>query len=532
MTPIPRFALTAAVLLCICLIFIAPAAADTVMVSTLDELTSNLTGTFTDRTIVVTQTIDAKNNAFTIDSGKNVTLMPGSIPGVSINRTSISTSDSSMFQILSGGNLILVANATIPASTLTIDGGNLERKKVSLILVYGGNFTMHAGTLTNNTALYGGGVYVMGDDSTFTMSGGEISSSTAQYGGGVYVMGDGSTFTMSGGKISGNTASAIGGGVYVKWDDNTFTMSGGEISDNIANSIGGGGVYVEGDDSTFMMSGGKISGNTARSGGGVHVQNNSMFMMSGGEISDNTATIYGGGGGVYVEGNDSTFTMSGGKISGNTAIRGGGGVYVKGDGNTFTMSGNAEINADNELYLGSNEYVTLSGSTFTGSVKNISGDTDVIILDYKLIRMMEGLEAHNYRSNFVLQTTEYILIPDESDTNLIVANPVYLLTVINGIGSGRYSKDEIIHISATVPSGKTFDHWETTGVTLTSPSSETTTFGMPANDVTATAVFKGSPIPPSPSSGNFDGNMENSFRVLFETLGGSSVPPHNRSLLR
>ena len=378
---------------------------------------------------------------------------------------------------------------------------------------------MNAGTISGNrvTETYGngGGVYV-GADSTFMMNAGTISGNTAtRYGGGMCVAGVRAFTTLSGGEISRNTA-AYGGGVYLV-NQGTFTMSGGKISDNTADSDSGGGMYVE--TGTFTMSGGEISGNHANNmGGGVCLwwSPDSKFTMTGGTISGNTAK---NGGGMYVS--SGTFTMTGGTMSGNIAAYGGG-VWVTGSGATFTMTGNAEITGNNEVYLKSKMYINVSGSAFTGSAKNISGDTDVIILNYQLIRMTGDLNASEVQDNFALRTTEYILIPDASDKNLIVANPVYPVTVTGGTGSGSYAKDEIVQISATVPSGKTFDHWETNGVTLTSPTSAVTTFVMPAHDVTATAVFKGSPVPPSPTGG---GNMDNAFRVLFETNGGSSVPP-------
>ena len=124
---------------------------------------------------------------------------------------------------------------------------------------------------------------------TGVVTGGVITGGNGLYGG---VYADGGTFTMDGGTISGNTAEYGGGGVYVS--GGTFTMKDGAITNNIAsnnNKRGGGGVFVGG---TFTMEGGTISGNTATngSGGGVNVYNSSdsMFNMTGGYLGDNTAT--------------------------------------------------------------------------------------------------------------------------------------------------------------------------------------------------------------------------------------------------
>jgi hypothetical protein len=64
---------------------------------------------------------------------------------------------------------------------------------------------MSGGTISENTALYGGGVIAGG---IFTMSGGTISGNTALHGGGVYVS-DSGTFTMGDGTISGNTTTGV-----------------------------------------------------------------------------------------------------------------------------------------------------------------------------------------------------------------------------------------------------------------------------------------------------------------------------------
>ena len=92
---------------------------------------------------------------------------------------------------------------------------------------WGGSAAIYGGTISGNTADYGGGVSMEGK-SVFNMYGGIISGNTANMmGGGVYVGGS-SIFNMTGGVISGNKTtydSANGGGVAVYYGD-TFTMSG------------------------------------------------------------------------------------------------------------------------------------------------------------------------------------------------------------------------------------------------------------------------------------------------------------------
>ena len=108
------------------------------------------------------------------------------------------------------------------------------------------------GKITHPVGNTGSGVYVRG---TFNMYGGSITNNTADNGGGVYMGGENSKFNMYGGEISGNTATVSGGGVSVS--GGTFTMSGGRITGNI-----GSGVFVN-DNTKFIVSGAPtVTGNT------------------------------------------------------------------------------------------------------------------------------------------------------------------------------------------------------------------------------------------------------------------------------
>ena len=101
------------------------------------------------------------------------------------------------------------------------------------------------GQITHPVGNTGSGVYVSGTG-VFHMYGGSITNNTADNGGGVYMGGENSKFNMYGGEISGNTATVSGGGVSVS--GGTFTMSGGRITGNK-----GSGVFVN-DNTTFTVS--------------------------------------------------------------------------------------------------------------------------------------------------------------------------------------------------------------------------------------------------------------------------------------
>lgn len=67
----------------------------------------------------------------------------------------------------------------------------------------------------------------------------------------------------------------------------------------------------------------------------------------------------------------------------------------------------------------------------------------------------------------------------------------YTVTVINGTGGGEYEEgEEVILTPDGAPSGKEFDKWEVEGATGSTDSEGKYTFTMPANNVTAEALYK------------------------------------------
>lgn len=72
----------------------------------------------------------------------------------------------------------------------------------------------------------------------------------------------------------------------------------------------------------------------------------------------------------------------------------------------------------------------------------------------------------------------------------------YTVTVKNGTGSGSYTAGTVVSITAdAAPAGETFDRWTSDdGVEFADESSASTSFVMPAKDVTVTAAYKGEPM--------------------------------------
>lgn len=252
---------------------------------------------------------------------------------------------------------------------------------------------------------FGGGIKVDGNAS-LDLQGGTITNNVAANGGGVYV-GKG-TVEMSGdAKIDGNLAIMNGGGVFLNTelasrtdDEAVFTMNGGTISNNTAsgkdangNIVGGGGgigavLYKESPDPEYnaiVVNGGTITGNKAEVGGaGIYVTNGKVSITDAtisGNIADNiqgTGTTQSGGG-IFITGNKSSLTISGNTvISGNEATQGGG-VYAQGSANITmgdtTIPGTTTITGNSADIRGGGVFLYGDGTTFTMNNGIISGNT-------------------------------------------------------------------------------------------------------------------------------------------------------------
>jgi hypothetical protein len=248
----------------------------------------------------------------------------------------------------------------------SLNGSGREGGSANTIYITGvGSNAALQGTSGKRVISLTGGASFIFDNITIQGGG---STSYAGNGGGMYV-GGGSTVIWKSGTVTGNTALS-GGGVYV--DNSEFDFRTGTISANPATGTtatnfttgnspsvqGGGGVYVYGEDGLFWLAEGQIINNRAKgSGGGVLVNgctipndpvaSDHTFIMSGGSVNGNTSTGSTwphGGGGVFVA--KGLFEMLNGQIMNNTSTRQGGGVFVWSQ-SLFYMWGNSSITANN-----------------------------------------------------------------------------------------------------------------------------------------------------------------------------------------
>ncbi|MHA0042772.1 beta strand repeat-containing protein [Deinococcus sp. PEB2-63] len=170
--------------------------------------------------------------------------------------------------------------------TGTVDGGGGVR------ITSGSTFNLAGGDIKGNTAVKtGGGVTVNG---TMNMTGGNITENTVtsrtegQGGGGGIRLYAGASVTASGGTISNNTAWFGGGvetnGAYQTSPTSTFVLSGAMVSGNRADGRDGGGFWNDG---KLTIQSGSVMGNSARNGGGVFNTRVGVYVQPGGSVSGN-----------------------------------------------------------------------------------------------------------------------------------------------------------------------------------------------------------------------------------------------------
>ncbi|MGN1381538.1 MAG: Cna B-type domain-containing protein, partial [Eubacterium sp.] len=269
-------------------------------------------------------------NLVQVSSKGSLTLKDIVIDG---NQENAKTTTKSLIQVSDGGTLNIENGAVLKNNRLT----DLEyfRACGGAVKVNDGTLNMKGGTIEDNTAVLGGGVYVNGRKAVFNMSGGLIKNNTAvngsgssysnkeerlAAGGGVDIF-DGVVMNLSGGTIENNRSEEIGGGISVGTgvgsnDPETLIMTGGNIDSNSAGS-GGGGIFVQagtrGAAGKAVVSGGTIFknkmtgegiGNNAFGGGGIYVNGYSsnypdfesgQLILTNALIYDNSAAIAGGG---------------------------------------------------------------------------------------------------------------------------------------------------------------------------------------------------------------------------------------------
>ena len=196
---------------------------------------------------------------FTING--NVTLDSAHIDGNKVD------GNSAMIYVPSRGHL------TITGDTVIENGKNTaEKGRGGAIYVSQGSLTMTGGTINNNSAREGGGIYALGG-TLVSFEGGTVSNNVAtggNGGGGAYIEATSSEFGVQGGRTTfdGNKANELGGGVFLVNGVNAQThhfIYRADFTNNSSYRTGyyydGGAIYIQ-SGTTAHMKNVYVSGNT------------------------------------------------------------------------------------------------------------------------------------------------------------------------------------------------------------------------------------------------------------------------------
>ena len=294
------------------------------------------------------------------------------------------------------------------------------------------------------------------------MTGGTISNNTAGYGGAIsayaahsYWNGNASVKISGDAEITQNSG-RNGGGAIALWtskaDDYTSTveMSGGTISENETFSKGGG-VFLYGKGDSFYMTDGIISDNESKQGGGIFISDtDAAAYLLGGTIQDNKAT----------EGYPHYDDASERSYYGN-AVYQDGSLYL--DGTKANISGDIRIGCrfDTSGGISTNRFVSLVGASDTmndyelTSFDSESLDGRVVVAPGTITYGTETYsvaDAEPYLSHFthnhkeIVTDTDYKVATGASSQakSLVLYRAIkkYSVTYTDGIGGTSFA-DEI-----------------------------------------------------------------------------------------
>ena len=395
--------------------------------------------------------------------------------------------DTDHTQSAHGGAILIRANRAdydesydAPAK-LTMTGGNIQNNKAA-----------------SDRSAFGGAVAILGTPKNsvdltneFIMTGGTISGNTAGYGGAIsvyaadrYWNGNASVKISGNAEITQNTG-RNGGGAIALWTskaDNytsTVEMSGGTISENETFSKGGG-VFLYGKGDSFYMTDGKISDNEAKQGGGIFINDtDAAAYLLGGTIQDNKATD---GYPHYDDASERSYY--------GNAVYQDGSLYL--DGTKANISGDIRIGCrfDTSGGISTNRFVTLVGASDTmndyelTSFKNESLDGRVVVAPGAITygtATYSVADAEPYLSHFthnhkgIITDTDYTAETGTSSQakSLVLYGAIqkFSVTYTDGIGGTSFADEVTSDLRRGTPtpaftggtptrSGYTFTGWE------------------------------------------------------------------------
>jgi hypothetical protein len=244
---------------------------------------------------------------------------------------------------LSGGGILVENSASVTLGPWTMVRGNEADMGGGVYFLSSGTFTLDGGTVTENRAKRGGGIFFTAvpaaenNTSAFLMKNGYVTQNNAEMGAGLFFhspAGGPATFRLEGGTVKGNAASESGGGIFFTGPPNNagvLELQGVTVAQNSA-EIGGGLICING---SFTLRNGAVTDNDAvHDGAGIFYDSLVPATIGGGTLTGNRAAERGGA--VLI--NQGRITHNNGIIAENSA-RSGGGVYVLSEGEYVKQGG-------------------------------------------------------------------------------------------------------------------------------------------------------------------------------------------------
>ena len=376
---------------------------------------------------------------------------------------------------------IKFTGAQFTKNTASSDGGGIYIWRASNATQYTMKTQLNSGTVQNNTANIGGGVYINNIDveaedsndvftvnnNTSTSQGGGMyiytsdvtfnnikitnNTSTTAFGGGVYARM--CKVNINNATITGNKAKTEGGGIQINNDgakNNVTNITKGTFSNNVS-TTNGGGLYAK--YGTVNIGTATFSGNTAANGGGVYSNESTINITSTAKFQNNNATTTaeitdgsGGGGGIFVfKGN---LNMSGAAtFTGNTSTECGGGFYVDNGNLNITSSTAANISSNTSSLAGAGFFVRLGNvdienATISNNTASTHGGGFYILGNddgTKGIVTIETVTLEGNKANYVNNTGNGGAIYLSKGGLNITKSAIINNNKANGYGGGIYA---------------------------------------------------------------------------------------------
>lgn len=293
-----------------------------------------------------------------------------------VEQASMTLTDS----LVSGNSAGLEGGGILNAGTLSVIDSNISGNNAS---GEGGGIYCRAGeaTLTNteiseNEAVRPGGGARLLEGASMTLIDSTVSDNTALSGGGID---SGGTLSLVNSSVSGNTAASPdagrGGGIA---SGGPLTLVDSTVTENVAPFAGG--LFII--ESTAELQGTTVSANeSGSSGGGIVGFSNSELILTNSTVTDNTAA--GGGGGIQFQ----DLTLVDSRVSNNTAGGRGGGIAGGFELSVLrsTIEGNSAAEQGGGIaYLTTSSVPSDVTVTETAIIDNVSSQTGGGIFHFRL----------------------------------------------------------------------------------------------------------------------------------------------------